>query len=328
MRFRVLHDGSSTRSGQIQDFDADVVTVGRSQRNVLAFDATADKQVSGRHGEFVCVDGYLTYRDVGSTNGSLLNGSPVASDAIVRKGDVVQLGKNGPLLRLLEVEGADEYADLEATMPEGDLADTIPSGGLEETRASRPLSAAAIQESARGSHKPDFIRELAEVRAEAAGDPSVPVETERPFELVIKGLGGVLVAVLLGVLYQVVLDVNPLIKLNMLVTAGAGFLAGVVMVTAVTSSGYSSLSLKLLFASLGSLLALAASHLFEFHQVGYELVQPLGQLFDDLWVYLDMRATLGWEVSGTSFDGSMVWIAWGVEIVGFVGPALISTQLD
>lgn len=64
------------------------ITLGRGTDSDLTL---ADTSVSRRHGEISWVDGAHRYRDLASTNGSLLNGRPIA-EADLTDGDRIGLG--------------------------------------------------------------------------------------------------------------------------------------------------------------------------------------------------------------------------------------------
>ena len=64
-------------------------TIGRRRGNAIAID---DPFLSGEHAEIVREAGGWWVRDKGSTNGTLLNGVPVAGRTAIRPGDVVQFG--------------------------------------------------------------------------------------------------------------------------------------------------------------------------------------------------------------------------------------------
>ncbi len=51
-----------------------------------------DSNVSRRHAEFVCAAGEVVVRDLGSTNGTKVNGVAVTGEQILRHGDVIGLG--------------------------------------------------------------------------------------------------------------------------------------------------------------------------------------------------------------------------------------------
>lgn len=65
-----------------------VTTIGRSKADLVL----VDTRVSRRHGELDVGPEGVTYRDTGSTNGSLLNGRAVTS-AVLKPGDVLKLGE-------------------------------------------------------------------------------------------------------------------------------------------------------------------------------------------------------------------------------------------
>jgi EAL domain-containing protein (putative c-di-GMP-specific phosphodiesterase class I) len=65
-------------------------TVGRQPENDLC---VANPTVSKRHAELVLADGRLLVRDLGSRNGTFLNGQRVGDRAEVRDGDRLQFGK-------------------------------------------------------------------------------------------------------------------------------------------------------------------------------------------------------------------------------------------
>lgn len=51
-----------------------------------------DSNISRRHAEFHCTDGEVVVRDLGSTNGTKVNGVVVHGDQVLRTGDVIGLG--------------------------------------------------------------------------------------------------------------------------------------------------------------------------------------------------------------------------------------------
>lgn len=69
--------------------DADVTVAGRHPNADIFLD---DVTVSRRHVEFVRSNGGFEIRDLGSMNGTYLNGARVDGSALVN-GDVVQIGK-------------------------------------------------------------------------------------------------------------------------------------------------------------------------------------------------------------------------------------------
>ena len=65
------------------------ITLGRDEACGLVLD---DPSISRRHGQLLWVDGQACYEDLGSRNGSRLNGTALRTRASLREGDVLQLG--------------------------------------------------------------------------------------------------------------------------------------------------------------------------------------------------------------------------------------------
>lgn len=84
------------RAGSEERFDADVVTVGRSDDSDLLFDGMG---VSWNHAELRWRDGEWWLVDHGSTNGTYVNDER-AHNARIGAGDVIKFGKKGPVVRL------------------------------------------------------------------------------------------------------------------------------------------------------------------------------------------------------------------------------------
>lgn len=65
-------------------------TVGRRNENTIVID---DAFISGAHAELTFDHGGWWLQDLGSTNGTALNGEPVRSKVQVRQDDIVQFGR-------------------------------------------------------------------------------------------------------------------------------------------------------------------------------------------------------------------------------------------
>ncbi|MBK5267884.1 MAG: FHA domain-containing protein [Acidimicrobiia bacterium] len=68
----------------------DVVVVGRSDQADVFLD---DSYASEFHMRFSSIDGALVIQDLGSTNGTYVNGRRIATPVGLSKGDAVQVGK-------------------------------------------------------------------------------------------------------------------------------------------------------------------------------------------------------------------------------------------
>lgn len=95
MKFTFKHLTGS-RAGQEQVVDGSVVGVGRNPTHQIVFDPTIDDRVSGNHAQFVVMaDGAVTVNDLGSSNGTFVNGQRVTGPTLVPSGAVVEFGSEG-----------------------------------------------------------------------------------------------------------------------------------------------------------------------------------------------------------------------------------------
>ncbi len=99
---------------------SDTVTFGRDPEQILL----RDPEVSRRHASVEPADGLYWLRDLGSTNGTGLNGSPVTEPELLRDGDRIRIG--GTVIKFTLVDPA-EAAVLERMAA---LAGTDPLTGL------------------------------------------------------------------------------------------------------------------------------------------------------------------------------------------------------
>jgi len=88
--------------GKVEFADAQTIRVGRHPSNDLAFDPERDRDASSRHAELRREDNLLWVYDLGSANGTKVNGRPVSGKALVPPGGAeVEFGDGGPRCRLL-----------------------------------------------------------------------------------------------------------------------------------------------------------------------------------------------------------------------------------
>jgi S1-C subfamily serine protease len=88
-------------TGQTPAFTSALVSAGRHPESTLRFDAERDLDVSTRHAEFRWNGSTWTLRDVGSTNGTFVNGQRIDGTKSIAVGDVVVLGAHGPQIEVL-----------------------------------------------------------------------------------------------------------------------------------------------------------------------------------------------------------------------------------
>src|SRR5262249_8724632 len=90
-----------------ESFDADRITIGRSPDNQLSF-GDSQRRVSSHHAELVRCDDQYLLRDLGSTNGTMINGRRIVVSEL-NHDDMVEFGAGGPLLRFaIENEASHE----------------------------------------------------------------------------------------------------------------------------------------------------------------------------------------------------------------------------
>ncbi len=105
-----------------RDVDADNLKIGRSSRNDI--NLSFDLSLSRFHAELVRRDGKVYIRDVGSRNGTALNGSPVTDPVEIKSGDRITLGET---TILFDVENEPRVALVDGPAPVLDSATvTIP----------------------------------------------------------------------------------------------------------------------------------------------------------------------------------------------------------
>jgi pSer/pThr/pTyr-binding forkhead associated (FHA) protein len=73
--------------------------LGRSSQADVRFGPDGDRMVAGRHASLAWQDGVWTVRDLGSANGTFVDGSRVRGETALRDGSVIQLGRDGPQVR-------------------------------------------------------------------------------------------------------------------------------------------------------------------------------------------------------------------------------------
>lgn len=84
------------RTGTSERFDKSVISIGRHPMCDLRFDAQKDLDVSARHAELRSVAGRHVLHDLGSTNGTFVNGERVQGERELKDGDVLLFGADGP----------------------------------------------------------------------------------------------------------------------------------------------------------------------------------------------------------------------------------------
>ncbi|MFN2397439.1 MAG: trypsin-like peptidase domain-containing protein [Gemmatimonadaceae bacterium] len=92
---------NGSREGQRGRFQKPVVTFGRHPQCDFRFPAEQELDVSGRHAQIRLEQNQYRVLDSGSTNGTWVNGEKIHEPRILRSGDVISLGADGPRLEIL-----------------------------------------------------------------------------------------------------------------------------------------------------------------------------------------------------------------------------------
>jgi S1-C subfamily serine protease len=117
---------SGARAGQVEAFRKTYIGLGRHPLSDVRFDAERDLDVSSRHAAVIHKTEAFVIQDLGSRNGTFVNGTRITADTTLQDGDVIGFGANGPALEF-------------HTMP-GDASDVLATTAAEgmAVRASKP----------------------------------------------------------------------------------------------------------------------------------------------------------------------------------------------
>src|SRR6185312_8287643 len=98
---------SGARAGEVEAFRKAYIGLGRHPLSDVRFDAERDLDVSSRHAAIVRKPEGFVLQDLGSRNGTFVNGQRVTGDTLLREGDVIGFGAKGPALEFGVIETDD-----------------------------------------------------------------------------------------------------------------------------------------------------------------------------------------------------------------------------
>lgn len=104
-QFRFL---SGARAGAVATFRKAYIGLGRHPLSDVRFDAERDLDVSSRHAAIVRHGEAFSIRDLGSKNGTFVNGERITGDVVLRDGDVIGFGPQGPSVEFRVMVAAGE----------------------------------------------------------------------------------------------------------------------------------------------------------------------------------------------------------------------------
>jgi S1-C subfamily serine protease len=87
---------SGARAGHREVFEKSYIGIGRHPLSDLRFDAEQDLDASSRHAAIVKSGETFLVRDLGSTNGTFVNGVRIGGDQVLGDGDMLRFGVHGP----------------------------------------------------------------------------------------------------------------------------------------------------------------------------------------------------------------------------------------
>ena len=129
LQLTVLDGG---RAGLSAVFSTGQITVGRHPDSSLQFDPEHDLDVSGRHALFGRAGTHWIVRDLGSRNGTLVNGHPIRGETTLDDTDQVRLGPDGPTIEVRLVP--DSTPDRKPNpLPKVAAPPNAPASGLRRT---------------------------------------------------------------------------------------------------------------------------------------------------------------------------------------------------
>ncbi len=94
-----LHQSFGAHAGRVLNFKQDLIRFGRLPECEVAFDPNVDLDASGRHAEVRRRGAEYVLTDVGSRNGTWINGRRV-QEAVLATGDEIEFGPGGPRIRV------------------------------------------------------------------------------------------------------------------------------------------------------------------------------------------------------------------------------------
>ena len=143
---------SGARVGQVETFRKAYIGLGRHPLSDVRCDAEGDLDVSSRHAGIVRHGASFVLRDLGSTNGTFVNGARISGDVALADGDVIGLGRNGPAVEF-------------HILPGESVVDTVPDAARASAeRMSSPreqYAAVAARSSRRSSTALRMVAEVA-----------------------------------------------------------------------------------------------------------------------------------------------------------------------
>lgn len=138
---------TGNRRGEEESYQGDRISIGRGRNNHCTFDPEKERSVSHRHCEIRLEDNIAVLYDIGSLNGTYVNGRRVRRTPLA-DGDEIGLGREGPRLRFCfrsgKPAGSPDAPGPQAAEPQQKLGPTAqearPSGIMQQVQEGRRVN--------------------------------------------------------------------------------------------------------------------------------------------------------------------------------------------
>ena len=134
---------SGARAGHREVFEKSYIGLGRHPMSDVRFDAEKDLDASTRHAAIVKTGESYVLRDLGSTNGTFVNGEKLDGERPLRDGDTLKFGLHGPEAVFKVLRDEEEVVMPAVTVPQkpsSTKAET-PVGAASEARTDDSITA-------------------------------------------------------------------------------------------------------------------------------------------------------------------------------------------
>jgi S1-C subfamily serine protease len=136
VRLEITTPGQAVQKSKI---DGATIILGRDPACQVPFDGKANAAVSWQHARIDVAGGGAAVSDLGSSNGTFVNGAPVTGKKTIQQGDIIGLGQTGPKVRVVEISLAPVHATVaEKLLPHGMLTPPVGSKPLNVSTDSSP----------------------------------------------------------------------------------------------------------------------------------------------------------------------------------------------
>lgn len=150
---------SGARTGQVDVFTKAYIALGRHPLSDARFDADRDLEVSSQHAAILRQGDQFILRDLGSRNGTFVNGKPVTGDVPLEDGAVIGFGRKGPSV---------EFHVIDRNAPPDPVTDGLRSSAQHLASSREQIRAVAAPATAAGHQAPGRPNTSVRIAAEVS----------------------------------------------------------------------------------------------------------------------------------------------------------------